>query len=165
MKQLLNSLLSLTLLSGCATFNDSELNKPPIVAPTPLQNKLTTIPELDGEPIYIGVNSFKDLTGARKQADNYASFSSAVTQGGEAWLIESLLESNGWFKVLERGPTNCDIKATYHPEFADIDEFVKKANYIKSVNSNNQCNIAFPVEEKLWNKALELIIEYLAQDP
>tara|TARA_A100001515_G_scaffold31279_2_gene24400 strand:+ start:4791 stop:5675 length:885 start_codon:yes stop_codon:yes gene_type:complete len=103
MKQLLNSLLSLTLLSGCATFNDSELNKPPIVAPTPLKNKLTTIPELDGEPIYIGVNSFKDLTGARKQADNYASFSSAVTQGGEAWLIESLLESNGWFKVLERG--------------------------------------------------------------
>ena len=59
-------------------------------------------------------------------------------------------------KVLERVPTNCDIKATYHPEFADIDEFVKKANYIKSVNSNNQCNIAFPVEEKLWNKALEV---------
>ena len=102
-KLLLNSLLGLTLLSGCATYNDNEVNKPPYVSPTPLLKKLSKIPKLDGDPIYVGVNSFKDLTGARKQSDNYASFSSAVTQGGEAWLIESLLESNGWFKVLERG--------------------------------------------------------------
>jgi curli production assembly/transport component CsgG len=103
-KLLLNSLLGVTfLLSGCASFQDTGSNKPPIVAPTPLINKLNTLPELDGEPIYVGVNSFKDLTGARKQSDNYASFSAAVTQGGEAWLIESLLDSNGWFKVLERG--------------------------------------------------------------
>ena len=103
-KLLLNSLLGVTfLLSGCASFQDTGSNKPPIVAPTPLTSKLKSIPEIDGEPIFVGVNSFKDLTGARKSADNYASFSSAVTQGGEAWLIESLLESNGWFKVLERG--------------------------------------------------------------
>jgi len=103
-KLLLNSLLGVTfLLSGCASFQETGANKPPIVAPTPLINKLNKLPELDGEPIYIGVNSFKDLTGARKQSDNYASFSAAVTQGGEAWLIESLLDSNGWFKVLERG--------------------------------------------------------------
>jgi len=103
-KLLLNSLLGITLLlSGCASFQENGANKPPIVAPTPLTNKLKSIPEIDGEPIYVGVNSFKDLTGARKQSDNYASFSAAVTQGGEAWLIESLLESNGWFKVLERG--------------------------------------------------------------
>ena len=103
-KLLLNSLFgAVFLLSGCASFQDTGANKPPIVAPTPLTNKLKSIPEIDGEPIYVGVNSFKDLTGARKQADNYASFSAAVTQGGEAWLIESLLESNGWFKVLERG--------------------------------------------------------------
>jgi len=103
-KLLLNSLLGVTLLlSGCASFQNTGLNQPPIIAPTPLSSKLNKIPELDGEPIYVGVNSFKDLTGARKSSDNYASFSSAVTQGGEAWLIESLLESNGWFKVLERG--------------------------------------------------------------
>ena len=103
-KLLLNSLLGISLLfSGCAGFQETGLNKPPFIAPTPLSSKLNTIPELDGEPIYVGVNSFKDLTGARKQSDNYASFSAAVTQGGEAWLIESLLESNGWFKVLERG--------------------------------------------------------------
>ena len=103
-KLLLNSLIGVTfLLSGCASFQETGANKPPVVAPTPLINKLSKLPELDGEPIYIGVNSFKDLTGARKQSDNYASFSAAVTQGGEAWLIESLLDSNGWFKVLERG--------------------------------------------------------------
>jgi len=103
-KLLLNSLIGITfLLSGCASFQDTGSNKPPIVAPTPLLERLSKIPELDGEPIYVGVNSFKDLTGARKSVDNYASFSSAVTQGGEAWLIESLLDSNGWFKVLERG--------------------------------------------------------------
>ena len=103
-KLLLNSLIGVTfLLSGCASFQETGANKPPIVAPTPLINKLNKLPKLDGEPIYIGVNSFKDLTGARKQSDNYASFSAAVTQGGEAWLIESLLDSNGWFKVLERG--------------------------------------------------------------
>ena len=74
-----------------------------MVSLTPLTKTLNKLPELDGKPIYIGVNSFKDLTGARKQSDNFASFSAAVSQGGEAWLIESLLESNGWFKVLERG--------------------------------------------------------------
>ena len=103
-KLLPNSLIGISLLlSGCASFQENGANKPPIVAPTPLTSKLKSIPEIDGEPIFVGVNSFKDLTGARKSADNYASFSSAVTQGGEAWLIESLLESNGWFKVLERG--------------------------------------------------------------
>lgn len=103
-KLLLNSVIGLPLfLSSCTTYKETGPNLPPYIAPTPLSTKLSTIPELDGEPIYVGVNSFKDMTGARKQADNYASFSAAVTQGGEAWLIESLLESNGWFKVLERG--------------------------------------------------------------
>ena len=102
-KLLLNSLLGLTLLSfGCKTYNGG-FEEPPAVSLTPLATTLNKLPTLDGEPIYIGVNSFKDLTGQRKQSDNYASFSSSVSQGGEAWLIESLLESNGWFKVLERG--------------------------------------------------------------
>ena len=102
-KLLLNSLLGLTLLSsGCKTFKGG-FEEPPAVTLTPLATTLNKLPTLDGEPIYIGVNSFKDLTGQRKQSDNYASFSSSVSQGGEAWLIESLLESNGWFKVLERG--------------------------------------------------------------
>jgi len=104
MKKLLqNSLLATTLLySGCETFQTGP-DEYPIVAPAPLNEELNRLPEIDGEPIYIGVNGFKDLTGQRKQVDSYASFSAAVTQGAEAWLIESLLEANGWFKVLERG--------------------------------------------------------------
>ena len=102
-KLLLNSLLGLTLFSsGCKTFKGG-FEEPPAVSLPPLATTLNKLPTLDGEPIYVGVNSFKDLTGQRKSSDNYASFSSSVSQGGEAWLIESLLESNGWFKVLERG--------------------------------------------------------------
>ena len=104
MKLLLTTSLfsSLLLLGGCSTFQNGP-DQLPIVAPTPLNTELNELPVLDGEPIYVGVSDFKDLTGQRKQSDNYASFSSAVTQGAEAWLIESLLESGGWFKVLERG--------------------------------------------------------------
>ena len=104
MKLLLTTSLfsSLLLLGGCSTFQNGP-NQLPIVAPTPLNTELNELPVLDGEPIYVGVSDFKDLTGQRKQSDNYASFSSAVTQGAEAWLIESLLDSGDWFKVLERG--------------------------------------------------------------
>ena len=90
------------LLGGCSYLR-KDLAELPAVAPTPLKTELAELPVLDGEAIYIGVSDFKDLTGQRKQSDNYASFSSAVTQGAEAWLIESLLDSGNWFKVLERG--------------------------------------------------------------
>ena len=52
----------------------------------------------------VAVYKFNDLTGQRKEGDAFASFSSAVTQGGYAWLIEELVNAgNGeWFNVLER---------------------------------------------------------------
>jgi len=104
MKLLLTtSLMSSFLLLGSCSYLRKDLAELPAVAPTPLKTELAELPVLDGEAIYIGVSDFKDLTGQRKQSDNYASFSSAVTQGAEAWLIESLLESGNWFKVLERG--------------------------------------------------------------
>ncbi len=104
MKLLLTtSLISSFLLLGSCSYLRKDLAELPTVAPTPLKTELAELPVLDGEAIYIGVSDFKDLTGQRKQSDNYASFSSAVTQGAEAWLIESLLESGNWFKVLERG--------------------------------------------------------------
>ena len=91
------------MLLGSCSYLKKDLSELPEVAPTPLKTELAELPVLDGEAIYIGVSDFKDLTGQRKQSDNYASFSSAVTQGAEAWLIESLLDSGNWFKVLERG--------------------------------------------------------------
>ena len=100
---LITSLISSFLLLGSCSYLRKDLAELPTVAPTPLKTELAELPVLDGDAIYIGVSDFKDLTGQRKQSDNYASFSSAVTQGAEAWLIESLLESGNWFKVLERG--------------------------------------------------------------
>lgn len=102
--KLLVPTLVLSLLTSCSVIT-SVPNKPEFTEPktsrTPLKEQLNTLPKLDGEAIYIGVNKFKDLTGKRKSSDTVASFSSVVTQGGEAWLMESLIES-GWFKVLER---------------------------------------------------------------
>ena len=52
--------------------------------------------------VYSG--SFKDLTGARKSNSDFALFSSAVTQGGEAYLIRALKHAAGgkFFRVVER---------------------------------------------------------------
>ena len=99
-------ILCAALLSSCTAIRKRTEHKvqtiqDPITAKTPLHNKLSDLPKIDGEIIFIGVGKFKDLTGKRSTSDNYASFSSAVTQGGEAYLMESLIDS-GWFKVLER---------------------------------------------------------------
>ena len=100
-------ILLAVLLTGCSTTKVS-INRGVIETPTvqkpPLEKQLQSLPELEGPIIAIAVYSFMDKTGQRKGADNYASFSSAVTQGGESWLIESLQKAGEgkWFKVLER---------------------------------------------------------------
>jgi curli production assembly/transport component CsgG len=61
-------------------------------------------PKLKKGPVFVAPYSFSDYTGQRKEGELFASFSSAVTQGGYAWLIEELINAgNGqWFNVLER---------------------------------------------------------------
>ena len=89
--------LVISLLTSCSLVTSRTINKPeftkPAVSKTPLKKELNNLPKIDGELVYIGVNNFKDLTGKRKSSDTVASFSSVVTQGGEAWLMESLMES------------------------------------------------------------------------
>lgn len=106
-------LLSMLLLSGCGSIG----RKPQIIdVPrsqlSPLEKELVNIPPIDSQKITIGVYGFADKTGARKTADNYASFSSAVTQGAESWLIDALRQvGNGtWFQVLERASLDNVIK-------------------------------------------------------
>lgn len=94
-------LLSLVFLSGCVstpTYNNPHIQRPPYME---LQGNMK---KLKKAPLFVAVYKFSDLTGQRKSTDNFASFSSAVTQGGEAWVIESLMEAgNGqWFSVVER---------------------------------------------------------------
>jgi len=86
---------------GCVS---TPIQNPPWVQRPPYMIKQGDMKDIKQAPIFVAVYSFNDMTGQRKSTDNYASFSSAVTQGGEAWVIESLMEAgNGqWFKVVER---------------------------------------------------------------
>jgi curli production assembly/transport component CsgG len=105
-------LLSL-LLGGCA----SVPQKPaildlPKVQISPMAKQLLELPPINGPRMTIAVYGFTDKTGQRKTADAYATFSSAVTQGAESWLIDALrLAGNGvWFQVLERASLDDIIK-------------------------------------------------------
>jgi curli production assembly/transport component CsgG len=99
-------ILTVLLLSGCSAFgpltpikfneNEAEVLPPP----KPKQE----IPPPHNGKIVVALYSFKDLTGQRKQQTGVASFSTAVTQGGEGLLIKALQDAgNGeWFRVVER---------------------------------------------------------------
>lgn len=101
------------LLSGCASIKTSpDILEAPRIFKSPLERQLSEIPSPSKPRMTIAVYAFQDKTGARKTTDNYASFSAAVTQGAEAWLIDSLrLAGNGkWFQVLERASLDNIIK-------------------------------------------------------
>lgn len=75
----------------------------------PTYEQLRALPPAEQQPI-VAVYSFGDLTGQRKQRENIALFSTAVTQGAQALLIDALKAAgagdtgNGtWFRVVERG--------------------------------------------------------------
>lgn len=89
------------LLTGCAALEYERGVQDPI-ALTPRENLMAKLPALDGPPITVAVYGFKDLTGQMKPSDKLALFSKAVTQGAEVFLIKSLQDSKGWFKVVER---------------------------------------------------------------
>ena len=75
----------------------------PIVVKLPAYLELLDLPPAKEQPI-VAVYKFQDLTGQRKQLDQYASFSTAVTQGADAMLIDALKTAGGgtWFRVVER---------------------------------------------------------------
>lgn len=113
MKKYVLILLSMLLLSGCASIKSKPgILEVPKTQTAPMEKELMALPIIDGPKITIGVYGFADKTGARKTADNYASFSSAVTQGAESWLIDALREAGGgsWFQVLERASLDNVIK-------------------------------------------------------
>lgn len=103
----------LLLLTGCASVTKTpSILEAPKIQKSPLENQLIGLPTPTNPRMTVAVYSFQDKTGARKTADNYATFSSAVTQGAEVWLIDSLrLAGNGkWFQVLERASLDNIIK-------------------------------------------------------
>lgn len=80
----------------------------PQTAPNILQKEFDTLPPPAGKKISVAVYQFADKTGQRKPQQNVASFSTAVTQGAEVFLIKALQDvgQGQWFDVVER--TNID---------------------------------------------------------
>lgn len=113
-------LLSLMILSGCAGIPKPKLidcedrigllneyvfecRESAEVVTLPASEKLANLPAAKVQPI-VAVYSFRDLTGQRKSRDNIADFSTAVTQGAEAFVIDALKTAGkgSWFRVVDR---------------------------------------------------------------
>lgn len=111
MKTLKLTALALALaLSGCSTvrpFGEVNIKEQPKVSETVIK-AIDTLPAPAGPKVAVAVYSFKDMTGQRKPSQTLSLFSTAVTQGAEAYLIKSLQEAGHyqWFTVVER--TNLD---------------------------------------------------------
>jgi curli production assembly/transport component CsgG len=109
MKKTLLSLAIITLLSGCATSSviREKVTGNQFDAPVIEESKIIKAEKLappQGGPIAVAVYSFQDKTGQRKSIPLIASLSSAVTQGGESYLIKALQDAGDqrWFTVVER---------------------------------------------------------------
>ncbi len=70
----------------------------------PVAKTFIEIAELDGDPVIIAVYDFLDMTGQKKPGGNFASMSTAVTQGSYQLLIKALQDAGDgkWFRVVER---------------------------------------------------------------
>ena len=114
----------LLLITGCAgipSMTDSctalvmerfgECREEAVVVTLPASQRLANLPSPKVRPI-IAVYKFQDLTGARKHRDNLADFSTAVTQGAEALVIDALKTAGkgSWFRVVERGGLESLVK-------------------------------------------------------
>ena len=101
MKRLLISLVTMTILTGCASIQMELAKEDPVVL-QPRQSLFDKVPKLDGPPITVAVYGFTDKTGQMKPNDRIAVFSKAVTQGSEVFLIKALQDAQNWFRVVER---------------------------------------------------------------
>jgi curli production assembly/transport component CsgG len=98
--RLLSLFLLATLLSSCAS--TQPIDEPKNVS-APLVDELRNMPPPERK-VPLAVYKFNDVTGQRKSSASLALLSSAVTQGGDIWLIQALKKAgNGeWFQVIER---------------------------------------------------------------
>lgn len=132
MKRLLTA-LTVILLTGCATnsaMTGKKFEEPVVNRQTFLDKNKLSAPA-DG-PIPVAVYSFQDKTGQRKNIPLIASFSSAVTQGADAYLIKSLQDVGDarWFTVLER---------------VGLDNLIKERQMIRQMREQYQGREAKPL--------------------
>jgi len=98
------------ILGGCSgkqvttqSVVEAEVDAPEIITHKRFNEILNITPPV-GDPIPIAVYRFHDMSGQRKPNNNYASLSSAVTQGGDVFLIKALQDAGKgkWFQPVER---------------------------------------------------------------
>jgi curli production assembly/transport component CsgG len=96
-------------MSGCAITQKAGqiagIEHEPKVAENKLQKEFDMIPAPSGSKVSVAVYNFADKTGQRKATPGVASFSTAVTQGADVFLIKALQDVGygRWFDVVERG--------------------------------------------------------------
>ena len=98
-----------------------------------VKKEFDTIPSpASGRPLSVAVYSFADKTGQRRPQANVASFSTAVTQGAEVFLIKALQDvgQGQWFDVVER---------------TGIDNLVKERTIIKQMRDAYEGKDAKPL--------------------
>lgn len=111
MNKLIISLLTVVMLSGCATssivrekLTGNQFDEPVVEQNVYLKKESEHIAPPAGGPVAVAVYGFQDKTGQRKSQPLIASLSSAVTQGAESYLIKALQDAGDsrWFTVVER---------------------------------------------------------------
>jgi len=109
MVRALGVIIASLMLASCATQENTKerieaMSEPAEIITRKRSNDLVNLPPLDGPKIPIAVYRFPDMTGQRKPATNFASLSSAVTQGAEVFLFKALQDAGKgqWFQVIER---------------------------------------------------------------
>lgn len=144
MKQLLTYSLIVALLSGCAagsSLREKLTGKQfdePVVYNVPYLDRISKdIPPPAGGPMVVAVYGFQDKTGQRKSIPLVASLSSAVTQGGEAYLIKALQDVGNarWFTVVER---------------VGLDNLIKERQMIRQMREAYQGRDAKPLPPMLF---------------
>jgi curli production assembly/transport component CsgG len=126
-------LLALLTLSGCAMIQKTGITEyRPEVAPNKMQKEFDTLPPPAGRRVTVAVYTFQDKTGQRKPTPGVASLSTAVTQGGEVFLIKALQDvgRGQWFDVVER---------------TNIDNLVKERTIIKQMREAYEGRDAKPL--------------------
>jgi len=125
-------LIAVILLTGCATIQKGGYEHKPEVVPNKMQKEFDLVPAPASKKITVAVYSFKDLTGQRKATPNIASFSTAVTQGAEPFLIKALQDvgRGEWFDVVER---------------VNVDNLVKERTIIKQMRDAYEGAAAKPL--------------------
>ena len=98
-------LAALVWLAGCQTagIDTSPADRPTVVAQTRTFQHLAALPP-PPQPVNVAVYSFPDKTGAHRPNSRYADYSSAVTQGADAIVVNALKAAGKgrWFNVVER---------------------------------------------------------------